>query len=117
MTKHEYIARQQAMMRSANKRITVMVIVFFGALLGIIPLGNYIERHEELFWLDKILAPILLLVLLLLFGCFFWLMWRHQVQFGLCCPHCGKRILNSRLAIAAGSCGYCGEKLFDEVQA
>ena len=54
------IARQQAMMRSANKRITVMVIVFFGALLGIIPLGNYIERHEELFWLDKILAPILL---------------------------------------------------------
>jgi ATP-dependent Clp protease ATP-binding subunit ClpA len=51
VNKQEFIARQTAMAQGSNKRSILWLIVFFGALLGGIPLSIYAEHHEELTWL------------------------------------------------------------------
>jgi hypothetical protein len=113
MTKPEYIAKQQTITRGLNKRLIWWFVVFLGAVGAMIPLSNYMERHEEFTWVGNVVGIGLLFLLLGSIVCLLLFTKRWQREYGIQCRNCGKQILNSQLAIATGNCGYCGEKLFD----
>jgi len=114
VTKREYIVKQKAVERHLNKRFISWFFVLVVGMLACVPLSSYIERHEELWWLDRTLIPVFGLLALGGLASGGWLALRHQRRDGLICRHCGKLIHSPQLAIATGNCGHCGESLFDD---
>jgi len=117
MTKQEFIARQEKSTRGTNRRLVLWLLFFFAALLGMIPLGDYIDQHsKEYRWLGAVFGFGLMgflvcnMILLAVIGR------KHQNKFGHRCPRCNKPLSGflARLAIATGNCGYCGEPVFDK---
>jgi hypothetical protein len=116
MTKQEFISRQKAMTQYANKRLTGWLILFFGVLIGNIPLTRYVETHERLAWAGPLFGVGLFVFLIGNLCLLAWFSKGQQKRLGLSCPSCGKAVMGVRaqIAIASGNCGNCGEKVFSE---
>lgn len=117
MARRDFIHKQQAMTRQANRRLGVWGALFFAALFGMIPLTGYIERHEQDYrWIGTISGIGLGVFLLGNLALLLWYGTKQQKQFGHRCPHCKKALLGfmAHLAIATGNCGYCGTAVFEE---
>jgi hypothetical protein len=119
MTKQEFISRQKAMTQSSNKRMIGWLVVFFGVLLGGVPLSRYVEQHEELTWLGPVFGIGLFVFLIGNLPLLAWFAKRQQRRFGIYCPSCGKPLvgLSAQVVIATGHCGHCGESVFSETKA
>lgn len=114
MTRQEFISRQEALRKSGNKIGIVFLVVFFGFLLGGIPIGDLADHGKTVPGIIFVFGFFGFLIGFLLFLRRFKK--RHQKRFNLSCPSCGKPLLGviSQVAIATGNCGYCGARVFDE---
>jgi hypothetical protein len=107
------------MEKSGNKRMIGWIVLFFGVLLGSIPLSRYIEAHPEMTWIGPLFGIGLIIFFLANVSLLAWFTKHQQKRFGISCPGCGKPIggFNVKIAIATGNCGNCGEPVFTETNA
>ena len=115
MTKSEFIARQREMMRWSNVFSGIWLVVFFGVLIGNIPVATWIDHHHSAKWIQ-------ILFVCWFFGFMFgnlalvvWIGRRQNRKLGLLCPVCDKPLVRAtaQIAVATGRCGHCGEAVFD----
>jgi hypothetical protein len=105
------------MTRSVNKRLGLWLILFFAALLGCIPLLDYIDQHEQEYgWIAWVFG---IGILLFLFGNLALMALysiRQQKRYGHRCPRCNNALIGFSvpLAIATGNCGRCGEPVLTD---
>lgn len=111
MTKQEFVA-QTAQAKKQEVRFTVVwFVVFFSGLIAYTVIIRQTPQPHTLIHI----APLFIFMFACL-GAQIWASRRRVARFNLRCPHCKATLTmtSAQVAIATGSCGHCGQKLFSE---
>ncbi|EEF62639.1 hypothetical protein [Pedosphaera parvula] len=116
MNKKEFISQQQAMIREGKKPVMILLIGSLSVFFGLLFAGTLVDDHKEYAWLGGMVIFGLIIFVIGAGVLTIRFTKAQQKKFGMNCPACNKPVsgVGVQIAIATGSCGHCGESIFEE---
>jgi len=116
MTKRDFIERREAMHKDESRGGIIWLILFFGIMIALPFLGNWLDRNHPPAWIKWVFMVAFLAFMSGNLGWMIWSMKQRTRKYNMVCPSCGKPLTGytGQIAVATGNCGHCGCALFEQ---
>lgn len=110
-TRAEFAQNLKLVWSEVNRFGLVLVVVFFGGLLGFMPVASWMDKRELPAWAHTSVGSLFFLFFAIVIAAGVWQSRRAARRHRLHCPSCRESLLLQRranLAVATGRCPCCG---------